>query len=104
MAEKTYTYELVTYDLWGNPKDGFQVNDIIRVGEQITLPASVVEGPDKPLIQALKKRGWIPAGVHAASIGIEGEPEHTLYFNSVRRKDGGYMPVFELQRVEEEGQ
>ena len=32
------TYDIITYDVWGNTRDGFNVNQAFRTGETVELP------------------------------------------------------------------
>ena len=92
---KTYIYNLYTYDVWGNARDGFEVNDRFLDTRGIEIPEKIVRSPNKALIQELKRQGFIKKRLHASSLEIEGEGDFTLYFNDVRQKVG-FKPVMEL--------
>jgi hypothetical protein len=102
LEEKYFVYDLFDYDVLGNKKDGFEVNDIYHVESGIVLAESVVLD-DKKLIRALKKLGIVKKGVHAKSLYIDGEPDATLYFDDVRMEVGGFCPAFELRCTSEIG-
>jgi len=92
---KTYIYDLYIYDVWGNARDGFHVNDRFLDTKGIEIPEKIIHSSNKALIQELKRQGFIKKRLHASSLEIEGESEFTLYFNDVRR-NVGYKPVMEL--------
>jgi hypothetical protein len=103
MSDKYYWFDLILYEIWGNKKDGFWVNDAYVSERDIIISADIVEGTDDKIIQAIKRLGLINKGTHNKSIQIEGEPEHTLYFNDVRSCAGGFCPAFELRFVKTVG-
>jgi hypothetical protein len=91
-SERHYKYDLYDYEIWGNAKDGFQVNNVFFAASDVVLSESIVMD-DWKLIKALKQLGIIKKGIHAKSIDIDGEADFTLYFNDAR--DG--CPAFELR-------
>ena len=93
------TFTVWTYDVWGNPKDGFNVNDRSKQGT-IELPSDRPNNwdlSDKEIIAALKQAGHINKFCHYKSFSIEGEYEYTLYVSYETRKLGSY-PLLELER------
>ena len=96
MIMKYYNYTVYDYELWGNPKDGFEVNNVFKGEEGIIISEDIVNN-DKELVKSLKRLGIIKKGIHFNSIEIDGEPEYTLYFNDVRGEAGGFCPAFELR-------
>lgn len=95
-------FQLVTYDVWGNAKDGYEVNDCRSQGT-VEIPESVFEfngtlrGPksqDSRLMKALRKAEVFDR-IQTRSVEIEGEDKYTLYFT--RKKDR--YPLCELRRV-----
>lgn len=82
-------YREYGYDIWGNKKDGYQVNDCYRRG--------IVEIDDqKDLIKELRKQGLIKKGVRTKSVRIDGEHGHAFYITDNRNG----MPAFELRHEE----
>lgn len=78
-------YRLWSYDVWGNPRDGFEVNDRYPCAE-IELPAQRMSSghwhvPNVAVVKALKADGWIKKNIRYQSIEIGGEDEYTLYVN-----------------------
>lgn len=96
LSEKHYKYDVFDYEVWGNAKEGFTVNDVFLFATDIDLPESVVMN-DKKLIKKLKQLGIIDKRIHTKSIDIVGEPDASLYFNDIRQEVGGFCPAFELR-------
>lgn len=88
----TYTYNVHPLDVWGNKREGFEVNDVYPSRGSITIP---VDATDDEIIAALKKEGFIDCNIRASSIGIDGELEYTLY---VEYKPTAH-PEYELRRA-----
>ena len=84
-------YQLYSYDVWGNKKDGYQVNNVFKTDMIIEVKTD----SDEELIKELKKC-YINKYVRNSSIDIEGETEHTLYIT--------YTPTMyylcELRRID----
>ena len=76
-------YRLYTYDLWGNARDGYDVNDVYRTGVVIELPD---DASDYLINRRLGERG----------ITWDGEPGYVLYGNSSRDPS---KPVAELRAI-----
>ena len=87
---KSYVYEIVVYDVWGNKKDGHEVNAEYKTGELVEL--GVVDN-DRDIIKKLKEKGYIGQKKRYSSYEIEGEDGYVLYVH--RAKD--YYPVCELR-------
>lgn len=83
-------FELIDYDVWGNKKDGYEVNSAFHTRQYYTIDDT---WDDRRLIKELKKQGCIKKGVHVNSIGINGD-EFTIYFEYKGRPD------FELRKEE----
>lgn len=79
--------------MWGNERDGFEVNDVYPSRGSITIP---VDATDDEIITALKKEGFIGRNIRASSIEIDGELEYTLYVNYAPTSH----PEYELRRAE----
>lgn len=53
----TQDYELINYfDVWGNPEDGFDVNDLDRTGEIITITD---DATDEDIVDGLINMGFL---------------------------------------------
>lgn len=88
-------YQLWTYELWGNPKDGFEVNDR-RKQCVVELPD---DATDKQIKRALYDCGIFSRGIMGARLQIDGESDYTLYINHTAQSVGGYKPLCELERL-----
>lgn len=84
-----YNYRLYNYDVWGNAKDGYDVNNVFNTGEVYELDDTWT---DKQIISELKKQGAINKRAKNSLIRIDGEFEYSLYFEY---KD---KPEFELRK------
>jgi hypothetical protein len=56
MAKVINTYDVVSYDVWGNEKDGWEVNDSHKTGMTVELTD---EPTDRQVIEALKEVGYV---------------------------------------------
>ena len=99
-ATKMLTYEIYRYDVWGNARDGWEVNDVWRTHAKIHVICkrkrynvgtpqefSTYAPTDRQLNRALGARGLL----------WDGETEHTLF--AARKRDG--KPVGELRFIGE---
>ena len=87
----TYTYSVHGLDVWGNKKDGYEVNDVYPSSGTITIP---VDATNDEIIAALKKEGFIDRNIRASSIEIDGEVENTMDYNYEPKNH----PEYELSR------
>lgn len=83
------TYEVFEYDVWGNEHEGYDVNNRMRSGCEVTLDE---DATDAQIIKALKDCGFLRKGLHTKSFDIEGEMDYTLYVTRAR----DMYPVCEL--------
>lgn len=72
---KLVTYNVHPLDVWGNARDGWQVNDIYPSDGTIEVPE---DATNKEIVTALKKEGLIKPNIHASSIEIDGEVGYTM--------------------------
>lgn len=92
-------WEIRTYDVWGNARDGYEVNDIYYYPYDVEIQC---DPTDKQIIQALKEAGVIGKYDRYATYEIHWGDENHAYVNRVR--DG--FPVCELfpvHRMNNEG-
>lgn len=93
-SSRTTRYQRINYDVVGNKRDGFEVNDARYTSEYVEIP----EGASRDeIIRILKTEGIIDKSARKASIEIEGEEGYDLYFK--HRPTG--RPEFELRVVRE---
>ena len=93
-------YELYSYDVWGNNREGYEVNDLYY---QCTIEIdneSHEWTTDKQIIQALKKEGYLKKNARFSSFEIH-DGESSLYITYNTNKCSGY-PIYELRRKEGE--
>ena len=86
-------YEYISYDVWGNENDGYEVNQAFHTGESVDIDPYL---SDNDLLNQLASQGFILEGIDYDQVSIDGEPEFSLYFEYKGR------PEFELRPVEEE--
>ena len=85
--------ELATYDVWGNAKDGYEVNAAYTAGtfedDKLNLDS------DRSIMEFLKRIGYLNKYAKLKSLEIEGEPEFSIYIGAA--KDG--YPLWEIRQV-----
>jgi len=80
-------YELIEYDVWGNARDGYEVNQAFRTNQFYDIDP---DWNDDKLIKELKKYGLIKKRIKKSSIEIGGD-EFSIYL------DYKGKPEFELR-------
>jgi hypothetical protein len=55
------------YDVWGNRKDGYEVNNVFRTSEVIDIP-EIVLNSDKAIVTYLRNIGFLKKGVRTRDI------------------------------------
>jgi len=73
---ETQTYKVISLDVWGNQREGFEVNAAYYTGLEVDLPEYAT---DEEIIQQLKSVGYLKKGLHTKSFQIDGEPDFTMY-------------------------
>jgi hypothetical protein len=89
-GERLLTYRVHPLDVWGNAKDGFQVNDVYPSRGEVQFPE---DASHEEIVAALKKAGFIDRNIRHKSIRIDGEQGDTLY---VEHESTG-RPEYELR-------
>ena len=76
------------YDVWGNERDGFEVNDRNCFVREAEFPAKTISAgdDDKSLLKWLKDIGFIKKGIHLSSINFDGD-DTTIY---IEQSKNGY--------------
>lgn len=90
------TYKIYSLDVWGNNRDGYEVNDLCFSGLTIELSDNFT---DKELIKAMKEVGFINTKCQFKSFQIDGE-DSTLYIQYNTSKVFS-MPIAELRLVDD---
>ena len=52
-------YEVQSLDVWGNARDGYEINDQRRIGEIYLRPTDIAEGGDLDIIRNLVNAGYL---------------------------------------------
>jgi hypothetical protein len=87
-------WEVITYDVWGNEDDGFEVNQAFTTGRVI----EVCDDEDNDsIVEGLINSGEFHAGVVGADIDVDGD-EHVIYINDAKT----FEPILELHRTDNE--
>ena len=97
MAARRKIRQLTTYavhglDVWGNAREGFDVNDVYPSRGRVSIPD---DATDAEVIQALKREGFIDSKIRFKSVTVDGENGETLYIGESRTG----KPVYELRAV-----
>ncbi len=69
-------YELIEYDVWGNARDGYEVNQAFTTGQFYDIDP---DWSNEQLIKYLKSEGLLKKSVRKRSIKIDGD-KYALYF------------------------
>jgi len=79
-------FQIISYDVWGNAKEGFEVNAAYFTGKTVSIDP---ESSDRAINRALNVRGIV----------WQGAPEFALY--GELKRNG--MPALELRPINQEG-
>ena len=90
VKHKVVTYDVHGLDVWGNAREGFEVNDVYPSRGQVEIPE---DASHEEIVRALKAEGFIDRNIHMSSVEIDGEPGYTLYIGEARTN----KPVYELR-------
>ena len=80
------------YDVWGNKKDGYEINQVFRTAQIFDLSEESLNS-DKKIIDYLRKEGFIKKGVLGKQIELGGDPYEDLITLGYKGK-----PVGEFRR------
>jgi hypothetical protein len=80
------------YDVWGNKKDGYEVNQVFRTAQIFDLSEESLNS-DKKIIDYLRKEEFIKKGVLGKQIKLGGDPYEDLITLEYKGK-----PVGEFRR------
>lgn len=81
-------YEYISYDVWGNDDDGYEVNQSFHTGEIVKIDPL---DDDEGLIKSLQEQGFLIGAIDYDKLRIDGETGYSLYFEYEGR------PEFELR-------
>lgn len=60
-------YRMITYDVWGNPKDGFEINNMFRTSHVVEIPDETPAG----VLTVLKATGLVRREIRPSQVVIE---------------------------------
>lgn len=90
----SFKYRVIIYQLLGNNKDGYEVND--AYSSNYTMEFKDHSFDDNSIIKELKSIGFLNKHLRNKSIEIDGD-ENNLYINYTTSRVG-LMPICELRR------
>ncbi len=82
-------YKVVSYDVWGNERDGYEVNAAYNTS--LSIDVDDIDN-DEAIVEALVEIGYLDARVNADDISITGD-EYCLYLLDTHSS----YPLGELQ-------
>lgn len=86
----TVTFGVYTLDVWGNARDGYEVNDRSYTGSRVRLSA---DGTKADLLRALKEEGLVKKTARTSQMEVDDSNwPYAVYINAA--KDS--KPIFEL--------
>ena len=109
-------FSLISYDVWGNAKEGWEVNNAHYTGIRIRIEIpntdlkdwdahrKAWEAFDRRLVRKLKEAGYLKSGIRVKSLKIDGEADYSIYISDERQPPfshnyGHGRPECELRRV-----
>ena len=84
------TWRVFSLDVWGNARDGYEVNDRSGIGK-VRLPD---DATNEQIVRALKDAGILRKTVRMSQIAIDGDD---MFISIDQAKDG--KPVFQLEVI-----
>jgi hypothetical protein len=96
----TMKFQLWTYDVWGNAKDGYEVNDRYKSSEVIEIQVKATvhnAGTPHEFIAYHPTDRQLSRAVGCKGLEWDGESDYTLY--ATRARDG--KPMCELERIKD---
>jgi hypothetical protein len=79
------SYRWYSYDVWGNKKDGYDVNDVFRTNDVVFIPNKV--SSDADMTKYLKKQGFFKKEVKNKFVEYRGD-EHVIYVDYKGKPEG----------------
>jgi len=64
-------FRVYALDVWGNARDGYDVNEEHDTGRVLEVRYRGEFVPDDALIRALRRDGWLDKGVRSSSVEID---------------------------------
>lgn len=82
-----------SYDVWGNAKDGYDVNELYKFGTFELAWNDIDLDDNKSVLRFLKNIGFIKKSVKLKSLAFDGDPDFTIFVSDA--KDG--QPICEIR-------
>ena len=79
------SYRWYSYDVWGNKKDGYDVNNVFRTNDVVFIPNEV--SSDADMTKYLKKQGFFKKEVKNKFVVYDGD-EHVIYVSYKDKPEG----------------
>lgn len=100
---KRERYKVVQFDVWGNAREGWDINNWYRYGAPVMETKADPSSDD--IFKALKRDGWLKPGLKRASVGIEWQ-DGSWFVTDERRPAysanyGHGKPEYSLELMEE---
>ena len=92
-------FRVWTYDVWGNEKDGYEVNDRTELTEYFGSDVNLLEVKDNSessIVKALKDNGWLKKQTQLRHLSFDGDGENI----SIDQARNSY-PLFGLELVKD---
>lgn len=94
-------YDVISLDVWGNEKDGFEINNAYHTGRTVALP---VNPTLDQTLRALRAAGEFDRTAHRRTIAWSPEVEHgSEDLTVIRRKTGKPLLTLSPQRPKSTG-
>lgn len=85
-------FEVITLDVWGNEKEGYEVNNAFTSGQSFIVPENAT---DKLILKHVKALGYLNKKTKFSSLVVHGEND--LYIDWQKR--GNNSPCLQLRRL-----
>ncbi len=92
-------FEVHSFDVWGNAREGWDINDAYRCGKLI-INKKFDDIEPEDVIRALKKHGYIRKTAKDNTLGLDWE--YNGWFISDDRKCNHGYPLYRIQNVTED--
>lgn len=78
------SFRWIYYDVWGNKKDGWEVNSAFRSNDVVFIPNDL---SNKALTTYLKRQGFFKSSVRSNLVEYDGD-EYTIYITYKGKPEG----------------
>jgi hypothetical protein len=88
-------YEVISYDVWGNKDDGYEVNQSFHTGKFVEVPDDLEITP-KDVIIILKREGVVDDKMNILNTEVDLSHDNAIYFHRIIDN----KPLFELRKTD----